>query len=29
MSFADVAEEACKRGPKWSRRYGPIARYVE
>ncbi|KAK9709779.1 Transmembrane amino acid transporter protein [Popillia japonica] len=26
MSFADVAEEACKRGPKWSRRYGPIAR---
>ena len=27
MSFADVAEEACKRGPKWSRPYGPFARW--
>ncbi|GJQ88033.1 putative proton-coupled amino acid transporter [Trypoxylus dichotomus] len=28
MSFADVAEEACKRGPKWSRKYGPWARQL-
>ncbi|RZC37658.1 proton-coupled amino acid transporter 4 [Asbolus verrucosus] len=26
MSFAEVAEEACLRGPKWSRKYGWIAR---
>lgn len=26
MTFADVAEEACKRGPKWGRSYAPWAR---
>ncbi|XP_044749739.1 proton-coupled amino acid transporter-like protein pathetic [Coccinella septempunctata] len=26
MSFADVAEEACNRGPKWTRGLGAVAR---
>lgn len=26
MSFADVAEEACNRGPKWTRGLGGVAR---
>ncbi|XP_030752891.1 proton-coupled amino acid transporter-like protein pathetic isoform X2 [Sitophilus oryzae] len=28
MSFADVAEEACKRGPKWARRFAQPARHT-
>lgn len=28
MSFAEVAEEACKRGPKWGRKFAPFARYI-
>lgn len=28
MTFADVAEEACKRGPPWSRKYSGLARMM-
>lgn len=28
MTFADVAKEACLRGPKWSRRFAPFARQI-
>ncbi|XP_018320983.1 proton-coupled amino acid transporter-like protein pathetic isoform X2 [Agrilus planipennis] len=28
MSFADIAEEACVRGPKWARKFGPSGRKV-
>lgn len=28
MSFADVAEEACRRGPPWSKKYASLARNV-
>lgn len=28
MSFADVAEESCLRGPRWSHRFAPFARQI-
>ncbi|RZC35784.1 Aa trans domain containing protein, partial [Asbolus verrucosus] len=28
MTYAEVAEEACLRGPSWSRKYGYVARQI-